>query len=619
MTPIDSIAILDCGGQYTKVIDRKVRELGVRSEIFPISVAPAKLAEFRGLILSGGPSSVFGDAAPACDPALWQLGVPVLGICYGMQLMNLQLGGHVASAAGEYGATDLTIDPACRLFAGLEPRQRVLMSHGDSVQELAPGFRIVGRSQGAVGAIADEARGFYGVQFHPEVDLTEHGRQILSTFLSDICGLAGNYVLEDRIETAIAKIRATVGAHPVLVLVSGGVDSAVSAALLLKALGPAQVYAVHIDHGLMRKGESDRICEVLGELGFTHLMRRDAADAFFHDTVEVDGRELGPLTALADPEEKRRLIGEIFLKILREVAFGLDLDLDETFWAQGTLRPDLIESGNPEVSGFAHKIKTHHNDIEPVRRARERGYVIETNWDWHKDEVRQVGRRLGIPEEIASRQPFPGPGLGVRILADHGLGGPTTEEIREVAAFVAEHHGAYEGTLLPVRTVGVQGDQRSYRWLAAVAGQRHAPDWDALFRLGNQLANHFSTVNRTAYLLSHDEIPPDLEHRRLAIDEASADLLREIDARVTARLTLPAIAQTFAVLLPVGRGGRYSTAIRTIVTGDFMTGRPARVGQEIPPGLLAELAAEIGRDFADTIDLVLFDVTSKPPATVEWQ
>jgi|CXWL01.1.fsa_nt_gi GMP synthase (glutamine-hydrolysing) len=619
MTPIDSVAILDCGGQYTKVIDRKVRELGVRSEIFPIDVAPAKLSGYRGLILSGGPSSVFGERAPACDPALWGLGVPVLGICYGMQLMNLQLGGVVAPGEGEYGATDLVVDPTCTLFAGLDATQRVLMSHGDSVQELAPGFTIVGRSEGAVGAIADEARGLFGVQFHPEVDLTEHGREILSTFLFRICGLTGNYRLEDRIETAIAKIRGTVGEHPVLVLVSGGVDSAVSAALLLSALGPEKVFAVHIDHGLMRKGESDRICQVLAELGFTHLIRRDAADAFFHDTVEVNGRVLGPLTALTDPEDKRRLIGEIFLKVLREVALGLELDLDETFWAQGTLRPDLIESGNPEVSGFAHKIKTHHNDIEPVRRARERGYVIETNWDWHKDEVRQVGRRLGIPEEIASRQPFPGPGLGVRLLADTGLGGPTADEIRALAGFVAEHQPAYEATILPVRTVGVQGDQRSYRYLAVVAGQRHGPDWDALFTLGNRLANRFDTVNRTAYLLSHDEIPRDLEHRSLAVEPTTADLLRELDARVTARLTLPAISQTFAVLLPVGRGGRFSVAIRTIVTGDFMTGRPARVGEEIPAGVLEELTVEIARDFADQVDLVLFDVTSKPPATVEWQ
>lgn len=628
---IDSVAILDCGGQYTKVIDRKIRELGVRSEIFPLDVSPSVLADFDGIVLSGGPSSVWGDERPDCDPGIWDLGVPVLGICYGMQLLAAHTGGVVSQASGEYGVTEVEVDPESPLFAGLEPRQQVLMSHGDSVQELGPGFRVTGRSEDAVGAIAHEERRLYGVQFHPEVDLTEHGRSMLANFLHRICRLEGNYVLEDRIESAVAKIRATVGEHPVLVLVSGGVDSAVSAALLLEALGPERVYAVHVDHGLMRKDESDRICEVLREMGLVHLVRVDGQEMFFHDTVEVEGetdengdaQALGPLTALVDPEQKRQLIGEIFLKALREAALGLDLDFDEAFWAQGTLRPDLIESGNPMISGYAQKIKTHHNDIELVRKARAEGRVIETNWDWHKDEVRQVARMLGLPEEIAARQPFPGPGLAVRLIADHGSGGPTVDQARAVAEAVDEWNSAYAGTVVPVKTVGVQGDQRSYRYLALAAGPHGGGlgdvDWEGLGRLGNRLANRFDYVNRTGYLLNHREIPPGLDHHPTYITEETVDLLRELDAIVTRHLTLPTISQAFAVLLPIGRGGAYSVAVRTFVTDDFMTGRPARVGTEVSLDVVERLNGEIEEGFSDRIDLVIWDVTSKPPATVEWQ
>ena len=631
--PVDSVAILDCGGQYTKVIDRKVRELGVRSEIFPIDVRPADLEGFDGVILSGGPASVWGQARPDCDPGVWELGVPVLGICYGMQLLAAHFGGRVSAGSGEYGVTELRADPGCPLFAGLDPHQRVLLSHGDSVERMPGGFRVTARTEDAVGAIADEERRLYGVQFHPEVDLTENGREILANFLHRICGLEGNYVLEDRVETALAKIRATVGDHPVLVLVSGGVDSAVSAALLLEALGPERVYAVHVDHGLMRKDESDRICAVLEEMGFEHLVRIDGRGMFFHGTVEVEDGEtgetevLGPLTSLVDPEEKRRLIGEIFLEALREAALGLDLDFDRTFWAQGTLRPDLIESGNPDISGFAQKIKTHHNDIELVRRARAAGRVIETNWDWHKDEVRQVARLLGLPPEIAERQPFPGPGLAVRLIADHGAGGPTAEQNRAVAERVRIWNSAYEGMVAPVRTVGVQGDQRSYRYLALAAGPRGGglgdADWRGLGTLGNRLANRFDYVNRTGYVLDRRELPPGIEHHPTYVTEETVELLRELDAVVTRHLTLPTVSQAFAVLLPIGRDGRYSVAVRTFVTEDFMTGRPAQVGggedAEVPLEVVERLVEEIRAGFGDRIDLVVWDVTSKPPATVEWQ
>ena len=451
---MEQIAILDCGGQYTKVIDRKVREMAIKSDIFPISVTAKNLREYQGIILSGGPSSVWSEQALKYDPAIFDLKIPVLGICYGMQLINQHFGGEVLPGKKtEYGETKIKVEPKCPLFNGLDPEQQVLMSHGDSVTELAPGFKVGAKSEQVVAAIYHEEFKIYGVQFHPEVDLTSNGKRMMDNFLKRIAGLKGEYVLDDRIKTAIAKIREQVGDEKILVLVSGGVDSAVSAALLVKALNPDNIYAIHIDHGLMRKDESDRVCEDLKRQGLKNLIRVDAEPQFFNSTIEVNGKEIGPLSKLIDPEEKRNLIGEVFIKVVRETATGLDLDFDKTYWAQGTLRPDLIESGNPDVSGYAHKIKTHHNDVDIVRRARDKGLVVETNWDWHKDEVRQVARSLGIDESIASRQPFPGPGLAVRLICNDGSNQVSPDQTRLFQTVLAELNNgkeAYHGSVVPL-------------------------------------------------------------------------------------------------------------------------------------------------------------------------
>ncbi len=617
---MEKLAILDCGGQYTKVIDRRVRELGVKSDIFPINVQAEKLTDYKAVILSGGPNNIGEEQRLGFDKKIFELGKPVLGICYGMQLMSDYFGGIVDSnIVKEYGQNEVKIDVTSKIFEGLEESQNVLMSHGDTVKNVPEGFKVIAKSGDAIAGIGNENKKLYGFQFHPEVDLTENGMKMFENFLRKVAEYKEIYALEDRIQTSIKMIQEKVGDNKVIVLVSGGVDSAVTAALLVKALNPDNIYAIHVDSGFMRKNESDVICENLKELGLKNLIRENAKDYFFNTVVEVDGKKIGPLVNTVDPEEKRQIIGEIFIKVTNNVIERLGLDPKNTFIAQGTLRPDLIESGNPDISGFAHKIKTHHNDVAIIREARKKGLIIETNSDWHKDEVRNVARKLGLEESIAARQPFPGPGLAIRLLCHDKsqeviVSNEDVEAIKNILTEVKE-----EGYILPIKSVGVQGDARSYRNLAVIARNKLDLNWKEITSKAKEITDKILTINRVAYILNKDKINGQIKCFDMKIDDECVDLLREIDKIVTTNLEKSKANQTFAVLVPIGITKKYSVAIRTFVTNDFMTGRPAEIGKEASKEDLEKIIKEIEERFSEKIEFVMYDVTSKPPATCEWQ
>ena len=505
------ILILDFGGQYNQLIARRVRECNVYSEVVPFDISIEKIKEKnpKGIIFTGGPASVYGEDSPRCAEGIFELGIPVLGICYGMQLMTYTLGGNVARAdKREYGTTDVSIDNSSLLFEGFENTNGFLMSHTDFVEKVPEGFKNIGHTSSCPNAaMENKEKNLYGIQFHPEVNSSINGTQVIKNFLFNICKCSGDWIISSFVEESIAKLKEKIGDKKALCALSGGVDSSVAAVLLSKAIGK-NLTCIFVDHGLLRKNEGDEVEDVFKNQDI-NFIRVNAKDRF-----------LAKLAGVSDPETKRKIIGEEFIRVFEEEAKKIGT---VDFLVQGTIYPDVIESG----LGKSSVIKSHHN-VGGLPDYVDFKEIIEPLRDLFKDEVRKTGLELGMPENLVFRQPFPGPGLAIRVIGDITEDKLTILQdadyiFREEIANAGLHKNInqYFAVLTNLKSVGVMGDERTYD---------------------------------------------------------------------------------------------YTVALRAVETTDFMTGVWSRIPYEVLEKVSSRIVNEV-----DHVNRVVYDITSKPPATIEWE
>ena len=581
---------MDTGGQYCHLIARKVRELGVSSEVFPSESHMDALRHARGIIISGGPASVYDPNSPTMDPAVLAAGTPILGICYGQQLIAQLLGGEVRKGnKGEYGLAFLDLQTTdSRILSGLTDHQKIWMSHRDQVGLPPAGFRVLASTATcSTAAIEDPRRRIFGVQFHPEVVHTTEGKRILENFLFSICGCEKDWNPSSRIELVEEQIRERAGDRNIFFFVSGGVDSTVAFTLCLEALGSERVCGVYVDTGLMREGETEFVEETFAALG--------------HGVVTIEHAEeefLGPLEGVHEPELKRHIIGEQFVKVQERIMASRGIADGSWILGQGTIYPDTIESGG---TAQASTIKTHHNRVPGIQKLMEQGLIVEPLADFYKDEVREIGREMGLAPALLDRHPFPGPGLAIRCLCS------------------AEEHAVSripEGWLVPVHSVGVQGDSRSYAPVLAIDTFPSAAA--RLQDEATELVNRTAGVNRVIATVAAREPLSSQRVFASSITHGRLELLRRADG-IVREMSLASgfdakVWQFPVILIPLGASdSRDSVVLRPIYSVDGMTADSVTM----PDELLRSMAS--GLLTIPEIAGVYYDLTHKPPGTIEWE
>ena len=647
------IAIIDLGGQYCHLIARRLRDLAVDSEIFPPALPADVLSYYAGIILSGGPQSVYDPDAVTIDERILQLGMPILGICYGHQLLAKLLGGEVTRHDGEYGFAQLTTstlasplpqssspvemrtsqtrllssadappsdlsrnkagkgqlesgrgtDIAGTLFHGTPPTQQVWMSHSDAVRMLPPGLvTLAATDRCTCAAFAHSSKPLFGLQFHPEVVHTEYGAKILENFIRAVCHLGEGGATASKVPALCERIQRAATGKSVFFLVSGGVDSTVAFALCGMALPKEQLLGLYVDTGLMRQGETDELRVNLAKLGLADRIRIwDASEVF-----------LKALEGKIDPEEKRHIIGRLFVEIQAQAMHQFGIDPDHWLLGQGTIYPDTIESGGD--TGRAALIKTHHNRCDEIRELIRQGKVIEPLAEFYKDEVRVLGRELGLSAHLTSRWPFPGPGLAIRCLCAQTARAAAMLP-QEIAASLA--HDGFEAVLLPLRTVGVQGDARTYRMVVALKQKDDHIDYEILRTLSSALCNQNAAANRVMLLIGGNQALTDARIVPATITRERVELLRQADFIARSEIEHVNLAGTVwqfpVVLVPLAFQKGESIILRPVNSVDGMTASFA----SLPEPLLRTISGNILK--LPGVDAVFLDVTNKPPATIEWE
>lgn len=598
---MEAIAVIDFGSQYAHLIANRIRRLGIYAEILLPEVNLEALKKYKGIILSGGPQSVYGHSAPTIDRRVFSLGIPILGICYGHQLITHLMGGKILPGeTKEYGIAQFSVLKKTGILKNVRSHTKVWMSHGDSIERLSPQFEALGKTDDCrFAATRHRRRKIFSTQFHLEATHTQEGMKMLKNFLS-ICMVKRQWNTESFLKQKIGGIKKILGDRKVFLLVSGGVDSTVAFTFLSKILGSRRVYGLLVDTGLLPKNEVNRTRRLFKKI---HLRN-------FH-IVHAKQRFFKALEHIIHPEDKRKIIGDLFLKVQAQAVRRLRLNPAEWLLGQGTIYPDTVESAGTK---YADKIKTHHNRVPQIEKLMRGGKLIEPLKDLYKDEVRLLGKRFGLPDDLIWKHPFPGPGLAVRILCAEREHFPQNiSSIEEKIAYYLQPYGLFS-KILPLQSVGVQGDARTYRHPLLVWGKVHT--FDELEKISTSLTNRFSQINRVCLLLE----PSTLKTVRLLssfLTEKRVRFLQELYDKVMKFIKKHglnrAIWQFPIVLLPLSINGvkREVVVLRPICSEEAMTASFYKMKWPLLHVLM--------RILRPTVSGIFYDITNKPPGTIEWE